>query len=110
MAQLHDIVGHKSALAALMKLKGPRSSGLTLTLSDTPQDFAAELYDALYRSENTPDQPMLMMVPQGEGWQAINDRLVRSAGFKLPLWSPHWLAVREAAYFSATWQRPISKQ
>jgi L-threonylcarbamoyladenylate synthase len=60
--------------------RSPDSS--SMVMHDEPQLFAKQLYGVLYRCEAYPSKRLaIVMPPIREEWQAINDRLVRCAGF-----------------------------
>lgn len=78
----HTIIARKCDEAELRRKNGERPAlALTLGLNDEPHCFAAELYAALYRAEERPEQKLaLIRPPAGEDWVAILDRLTRSSG------------------------------
>lgn len=82
---LDIILIKRSDFLALRRRYGARDpKALTLVLSDEPEKFARELYDALYQCEEFPEKKLWIVLPRGrdEAWASIIDRLTRSAGIK----------------------------
>ena len=49
-------------------------------MPDTPEPYAAVLYDRLYTMERSGvTEVYLQRPPQTDGWRAVNDRLTRAA-------------------------------
>lgn len=79
----HIIFARTSDFLALEKERGERAkSAINILLSDDAKQYAAELYDALYACERSPEKTLVIISPppDGEEWRAILDRLTRSAG------------------------------
>jgi len=64
-------------------LKTRPKTALTFILPDNPEYYARELYNALYSAENNAQENLIIIdLPQEQAWNAIRDRLERSAGIK----------------------------
>ncbi len=78
----NSIIGRKKDLDKLYQKLGPRNQEcLSLSLGDEPKSFAAKLYQALYRCEERPCAPVLILRPPKEPeWAAVIDRIRRASG------------------------------
>lgn len=89
-ASIHDQVPWNDAVTILArahdfdiitKRQGLRGdSALSIVLSDDAEQYAHELYAALYRCEQFPEKPLVIILPDAtdEVWHAIVDRIGRS--------------------------------
>lgn len=75
------IIARTRDFLAKERFLGPRPvNAITLLLNDDPARYGQQLYDALYRSENSPDKRLSILVPKDtSGFTAILDRIGRAA-------------------------------
>jgi L-threonylcarbamoyladenylate synthase len=79
------------ALLAALPTSGPGSIAIHEEAADRPEDYARELYAQLRRLDaSAADHLLVVAPPTTEPWDAVNDRLRRSAaGSTAPVAPPH---------------------
>jgi L-threonylcarbamoyladenylate synthase len=77
-----SFLGRQSDIRSILMKQGVRApDALSLALGDEPHSFAQELYNALYRAEERPEQPLVLLLPPKEPqWEFVIDRLKRASG------------------------------